>query len=145
MDVDPEEELLDSFLPAYALVRSILYSEYGRKKTKYSKTQIAVMAALYWQRQMCMSQIAELIATPRPQMTRAIIPLVNDGLVERFGDAANRKLVNIRLTENGKQFMKSYLNSRFHSLCNKLSEEEAEKLSQAAKTIVEILKKTRDE
>ena len=143
MDTDSEEELESSFLPAYALVRSILYSDYGRKRAKYSKTQIAVLAALYWQNEMCMSQAAELIAAQRAQMTRAIIPLVSDGLVERFEDRSNRKMVYIRLTENGKRFIKNYLRSRFDALRNKLSEEEAERLTEAANTIVEILKKTR--
>ena len=143
MEKESAEELESCFLPAYALVRNILYSDYGRKKAKYSKTQIAVLAALYWQNEMCMSQFAELIATPRPQMTRSIIPLVNDGLVERFEDNSNRKMVYIRLTESGRHFVRDYLRNRFDTLRNKLSEAEAEKLTEAAKTIVEILKKTR--
>ncbi len=141
MDVVPDEGFERSFLPAYALVRSILYSDYDRKNAKYSKTQIAILATLCWQNEICMSRMAELISTPRPQMTRAIIPLVNDGLVERFLDNNNRKLVYIRLTDYGKQFIRNYLHGRFETLREKINEEEAERLSCAAQTIVEILKK----
>jgi len=139
MDANPEKELESSFLPVYALMRSILYSDYGRKSAHYTKMQIAVLAALYWQNEMCMSQIAELISTPRAQMTRAMVPLVEDGMVERFADKKNRRLVHIRLTEAGRAFVKGYLRSRFDVLRERLSDEDSARLSEAAETIAEIL------
>ncbi len=141
MEADREKELEYSFLPAYTLVHSILYSDYGRKNARYTKTQLAVLAALFWQNETCMSQIAELVSAPRPQMTRAVVPLVNDGLVERFEDNSNRKLVHIRLTDRGRDYLMAYLRDRFVILREKLSDEDAERLTQAAKTIVEILQK----
>ena len=141
MELDPEEELEGSFLPAYALARNILFSDYDRKTARYSKTQIAILAVLYWHEKMCMSEISELIAAPRPQTTRAMILLADDGLVERFAAKENRKLVYIRLTDNGKQFIKNYLHERFNTLRDKLSEAESMRLAEATKTIVDILNK----
>lgn len=141
MDLNSEEELEGSFLPAYALARNILYSDYGRKTSKYSKTQISILAVLYWHDEMFMSQIADLIAAPRPQVTRAMIPLADDGLVERFEHSSNRKLVHIRLAETGRQYMKNYLQDHFETLRKNLSDEESTKLILASRTIVEILNK----
>ena len=145
MNINPDEELESSFLPVYTLFRSILYSDYGRKNAKYTKTQIAVLVALYWQNEMCMSQIAELISSPRAQMTRAINPLVNDGLIERFINSSNRKLVYIRLTDAGNLFITNYLRNRFEMLREKVNKEESAKLVEAAQTIVTILKRVRNE
>ena len=58
---------------------------------------------------MYMSELAELVSSSRAQMTRAIIPLVEDGLVERFEDKSNRKMVHVRLTETGRDFLRNYL------------------------------------
>ena len=139
MEAEAERELESSFLPAYALVRSILYSDYGRKNARYTKTQIAVLAALYWKKEMCMSELAELISVPREQMTRA----VDDVLVERYSDEINRKRVHVCLTDAGREYIRTYLHSRLDILREKLSAEESARLTEAVKTIVDILRDLR--
>lgn len=140
MEVKAERDLESSFLPAYALVRSILYSDYGRKSAHYTKTQIAVLAALYWKEEMCMSELAELISVPREQMTRAVVPLADDSLIERYSDDINRKRVHVCLTDAGREYIRTYLHSRLDILREKLSEEESSRLTDAVKTIVDILR-----
>lgn len=140
MEPELESELEKALLPAYTIVRSILYSDYGRKNSHYTKTQIAVLAALTWKEELCMSQIAEYLSSPRAQMTRAIDPLVEDGLIERFEDKNNRKMVYIRLTATGKTYIRDYLHTRFGALRDKLTPEEAGALHESLKTIIEILK-----
>jgi DNA-binding MarR family transcriptional regulator len=143
MEAEAARELESSFLPAYALVRSILYSDYGRKNARYTKTQIAVLAALYWKKEMCMSELAELISVPREQMTRAVVPLVDDALAERYSDEINRKRVHVCLTDAGREYIRSYLHSRLDILREKLSAEESARLTEAVKTIVDILRDLR--
>ncbi len=132
MEAEAERELESSFLPAYALVRSVLYSDYGRKNARYTKTQIAVLAALYWKKEMCMSELAELISVPREQMTRAVVPLVDDVL-----------MVHVCLTDAGQEYIRTYLHSRLDILREKLSAEESARLTEAVKTIVDILRDLR--
>lgn len=144
MGEQSETELERGFFPVYSLVRSILYSRNGKKSTKYSKTQMAALAALYWHRELRMSQIAELVSSTREQMTRAINPLVEDGLVERFSDGRNRKQVYVRLTEEGFQYVRQFLKERFYHIQEKLSENDAARFTDATRTIVEILSKLYD-
>ena len=144
MDAKPGEELESSVLPAYALVHSILYSGYDRRIARYTKTQIAVLAILYWQKEMFMSQLADALSVPRAQMTRAVTPLADDGMIERFEDKSNRKKVHVRLTDAGRDHIRDYMHSRFHVLREHLTEEEAARLLEAAETIVDILRTLRD-
>ena len=144
MKINPEKELESSFLPVYGLVRNIIYSDYDRKNAHYTKMQIAILSTLYWHNEMCMSELAELISSSRAQMTRAITPLVEDNMVERFENKSNRKMVHIRLTETGRDFLREYLRIRFETLREKLNEGDAARLTEATRTIAEILCKLRN-
>lgn len=139
MDTAAEELLSASFLPVCALVRSVLYSDYERKNMRFTKTQITVLALLYWQGDMCMSEIADLALAPRPQMTRVVDPLAEEGFVERFSDETDRKRVRIRLTEQGRSYIREFLQLRLRTLKEKLTMQEEERLSEATNTIVSIL------
>ena len=90
-----------------------------------------------------MSELAELISVPREQMTRAVVPLVDDVLVERYTDEINRKRVHVCLTDAGREYIRSYLHSRLDILREKLSAEESVRLTEAVKTIVDILRDLR--
>ena len=138
MDTKTEEELESSFLTTYALIHSVLFSGYIRKQAQYTKTQICILAALHLRRELCMSQLAELISAANAQATRAVFPLIRDGLVARCADSINRKRVYIRLTEEGSAFIHEYLRSRLVFLNRSLSEEEAERLTEAVRTMAEI-------
>ncbi len=71
----------------------------------YTKTQLTIFAALTLRESLTMSQVSGYISSSKEQATRAVAPLVDEGLVERFVDPENRTHIHIRLTAKGNEFM----------------------------------------
>lgn len=111
---------------------------------EFTKTQILILFALSGGRSLNMSQLSSYLASSKEQATRAVSPLVKDGYVERFRSDENRKMVYVKLTEQGidlilkeKALVKEYLSKRFESL----SKEDQESFHQSLSNILAILKK----
>jgi len=49
------------------------------------------------------SAIGKILMIPKPQMTLFTDKLIKLGLVERLGDASDRRKINLSLTDRGKQ------------------------------------------
>jgi DNA-binding MarR family transcriptional regulator len=52
------------------------------------------------------SAIGNVLFIAKQNMTTLIDRLMNDGLVERKNDAADRRIINIIITEKGREFLK---------------------------------------
>jgi DNA-binding MarR family transcriptional regulator len=52
------------------------------------------------------SGIGNLLFIAKQNMTTLIDRLMNDGLVERMNDAADRRIINIIITKKGREFLK---------------------------------------
>ena len=104
-----------------------------------------ILASLKRRDPLFMSQIAENISVSKEQATRSVAPLSDQGLIERYIDPSNRKMVYIRLTDAGADFMKR-LTERVQKTLreqarSKLSEEELGQLCHAIQTAYELLSK----
>ncbi len=53
-----------------------------------------------------MSAIGKQLFIAKQNMTKLIDRLMNDGLVDRKNDAADRRIINIIITEKGREFLK---------------------------------------
>jgi DNA-binding MarR family transcriptional regulator len=87
------------------------------------------------------SRIADRLYITRPQMTSLIDRLVELGMVERSEDNKDRRIINIHLTDRGREALKACENLIKDNTRKKLSnleDAELEKLSDALKTITEI-------
>lgn len=79
------------------------------------------------------SEIGEKLNVTSPTITQHINSLEAQGLVERHADASDRRIVRIRLTEEGEQYIKSVNEARlqmFVGLVEHLGEEESIRFSE---------------
>lgn len=134
------DELL--LIEASMLLQSLLLGSFDRKNINCTKTQLVIFLALSRYGPLNMSQIAGYIAASNEQATRAVAPLVNAGLAERFNDPENRTRVYVRLTPKGQRCVTERSQDIVEQIDERLNrsvnEEERLQLCQAAETIIKI-------
>lgn len=127
------------------LISRTVVSASNMRDFGYTKSQFLIFAALSSHGNLTMSQVAGFISSSKEQATRAVAPLVEDGLVERYTDPANRTHIHIRLTERGIDFMEQYKLRFFQKLQEmmrgKITEAEMLELKNAVEQIIRILTK----
>ena len=70
-------------------------------ETELSESQLAVLSALHVHGPMTPGALAEHERIRPPSMTRTVSSLADAGLVVKVGDATDRRLVLVELTEQG--------------------------------------------
>ena len=133
-------------LPTLALVSRAVYQALPKTTYHITKAQLLIFSALSVSRELNMSQIASFMGSSKEQATRAVAPLVDKGLIERFVKNNARTYVFLRLTEDGqKAFLRLHdnLDDTFHELVHKsLADDELAEFSSALQTITRFLTKT---
>jgi len=105
-----KQEYLDDdirLLALLPLINRTILSASRIREFGYTKTQLTIFAALTLRESLTMSQVSGYISSSKEQATRAVAPLVDEGLVERFVDPENRTHIHIRLTAKGNEFMEA--------------------------------------
>lgn len=127
------------------LISRTVVSASGLRGFGYTKTQFLIIAALSSRGDLTMKQVAGYISSSKEQATRAVAPLVDDGLVERYVDPVNRTRIHICLTQKGCDLMNAYKAHFFQNLqtmmADKVTKEEKLELKQAVETIIRVLSK----
>lgn len=121
------------------MVKSLDYQ--GMRFTKYQMYLLVVLAR---KNSMTMSQAAASLGCSKEQATRLVAALVEAGYVERLHSKENRKLVMIRLTEEGAKVIRWERSAAWEKLKKDLTclePEEAEVFFQAMNQLVPLLRK----
>lgn len=128
----------------YPLSRKLVFDTFDKKKYELTRTQQIIMLALSVSGTLTMSQLASKINTSNEQATRAVAQLVDKGYVERMQNPGNRRVINIRLTDEAEEFfskMKSEIHDDLFSRFSVVSDEEIMKLRDSLETVASVLKK----
>ncbi len=132
---------------ALALMQRLLALSHSKREYGFTRTQIGICAALLSGGAMNMTQLANYISASKEQTTRALAPLADAGLVERFEQPDNRTRVYVRLTEEGRRYVKerwAELKGNVEQrLAASVTAEEREALDQAVRVLIDVLKKVR--
>ena len=127
------------------LINRTILTPSGIRELGYTKTQLTILAALSLRGDLTMSQIAGFISSSKEQATRAVAPLVDHKLAERFTNPENRTHIHIRLTEKGQEFVAlSFDRFRRHfraQLEEKVTPVEQQELFQSVDSLLRILGK----
>jgi DNA-binding MarR family transcriptional regulator len=94
-----------------------------------------------------MSEIGRLVYISKSNMTSLIDKLVEDGLAERLPDENDRRVINIALTDKGKDLLKNWRKHANNEIKNNLStltDEDLEKFYESIETMKSILFKIGD-
>jgi DNA-binding MarR family transcriptional regulator len=90
------------------------------------------------------AEIGERLQIPKPQMTHLIDRLVSLGIVERRADTADRRIINIALTDKGRAMTverDQLIKGIFKEKLSCLTSEELQELSVSLRKLGEILSK----
>ena len=101
-----------------------------------------VMGSLKQYGTLSMSDIGKCLSMPKPHITVIVDKLIEEGYVERQSDPADRRIVNILLTDKGTTDFETIKQTVSENLKGKLSllnEEELKILSSATQQVKEIL------
>lgn len=94
-------------------------------------------------RPMTMTQLANEMHMPKQRMTKIVDGLIEHNLAERVSDADDRRIIRIKLTENGFKYIDKFLDEYavyFRELSDSMSETDKDELGKALKTLFGILK-----
>lgn len=129
------------------LTHRLLKLEDALKEFDLTKSQLYILAALYYRGFLTMTQVSESISSSKEQATRAVAPLVEKGYLKRFELENDRKHVYIELTDAGRQTIEAVRTrviSGFHERLDvAVSEEEKQQLIESLHTVISILNKVK--
>ena len=130
------------------LISKTVLAASSLREAGYTKTQFLIITALSHRENLTMGQVAGFISSSKEQATRAVSPLVDHGLVERYTDPNNRTKVHIRLTETGRNYVEQgnrrFVQNLHKMMREKITLEEMTELKGAVEIMIRILSKLDD-
>ena len=114
-------ECIMSMYEIYPLSRKLVFDTFDKKKYDITRTQQIIMLSLCIEGTLTMSQLASKINTSNEQATRAVAQLVDKGFVIRMQNPDNRRVINIRLTDEAMRFMEKMKNEILDDILGKFS------------------------
>lgn len=144
MENDTRTQCIMSMYEIYPLSRKLVFDTFDKKKYDITRTQQIIMLSLSVCGTLTMSQLASKINTSNEQATRAVAQLVDRGFIVRMQNPDNRRVINIKLTEEAQVFFNKMKNEILDDLISKFADipdEEMEKLSHSLEQVSSVLKK----
>lgn len=134
--------------PEMAIIHAMgAYDNLGKhlvmeNRGRLTKSQVDVMMGLDLFGKMSMTQISEHLAVSKEQASRAVAPLVEQGLVRRERSAEQHRMIQVSLTEEGRRNVAAAhqtLLSRLLERLAELSPSEREQLIDASRKALSVL------
>jgi len=101
-DATPVEKIVDNLFFISPLLSRVLRHSI-RTRTALNPISWWVLKLVYRNEMLTMSEIGCRLQIPKPHVTAQIDKLIAENLVERLDDPNDRRIINIRLTEKGKE------------------------------------------
>lgn len=98
----------------------------------FTRTEMNIMITLNAAGPLAMTPLSECIGVSKEQASRAVKPLVERGYVERRRSEKNRRIVTVRLTEEGSTFLDGHMHRAHAALDDLLSPLSAEERKELA-------------
>lgn len=148
MDDEKLDKLVDSFYLIGPLFRKTLFhnKKFLKQKSR-PPSQYRVLRILKKRGAIPMSEIGRKVYISTSNMTSLIDRLVEEGLAERQPDKKDRRVINIAITEKGKEILQEWRkheNEKIRLKLAALSDEDLEKLYGSIEDIKVILYKIRN-
>ncbi len=119
-----------------SLTRSI------KAKTNLNPGSLFILGMLSKYEILSMSEIGCKLSIPKPHVTAQVDKLISEEMVERLFDPNDRRIINIRLTEKGKEDfieIKQQVSQDMRQRIEKLDKEKLSILSNSTQLVREIL------
>lgn len=133
-----------AIVQAFLAYQSLTKQAMVQNRSIFTKSQTMALNLLSVAGTLRMSVLADHLAVSKEQASRAVGPLVEQGLIERHHDARDRKVVNVSLTDEGRaivaQLRHEYEEQLTRNLERLTSEERAELIT-ASEQAVNLLRR----
>lgn len=106
------------------------------KENGIARAHIIVIYGIKKYKRINITELSKILSAPKPNVTCWLDKLVRVGFVERILDDVDRRVIYVKLTEEGLQFVKTYE--------EELKKSFVEKLSKADESDIKLLKDTLD-
>src|SRR5665647_722214 len=119
-----------------SLTRSI------RAKTNLNPGTLYILGILSKHGMLSMSEIGCKLSMPKPHVTAQVDKLIAEEMVERLFDPNDRRIINIKLTEKGKEdliIIKQEISSDMRERIEKLDDQKLNLLSDSTQFVRDIL------
>ncbi|OGO40042.1 MAG: hypothetical protein A2147_07005 [Chloroflexi bacterium RBG_16_57_8] len=130
--IDRILENLSAVLPVFH--KKLLKMNLGGVTGDLTRLHLGIMGMLR-EGSLPVSELARMTVIPKPQMTRLIDQLVKAGIVERRADSADRRVINIALTEYGRVLAEDVKRKVQESIRTDLAGLAPEELAEMAKAL----------
>jgi len=148
MDEEKLNKMVDDLYLFFPLFRKKLFKhKKNLKQKKIPHSFYHILKVLKKRGELPMSEIGRLVFISKSNMTSLIDKLVENGLAERLPDKNDRRVINIALTDKGKELLKDwrkYSNTEIKMNLSTLSNEDLEKFYESIENIRDILLKMDD-
>lgn len=146
---DMSEDILDKITDELISLFPLFFKNLMRfggdnRDLELSRVHMDIMFILNRFGQLTMSDIANRLYISKPYNTLLVDKLIELGFVERLSDSKDRRIINIRLTEKGIEYLKEFKELNKENIKRKLSvlsNSELEQLLSSLKNIKEIILK----
>ena len=142
-DAELEPIIKNMFIIMMSFHKKLLKMDSCESPDNFTRLHFAVMGTLS-QGDITMSALAKTLMMPKPQLTRLVDSLVRLEIIERRLNETDRRVINLILTEKGKNIlkeMKHKMQNNTKQLLSCLTPAELKRMSSALDTLQEILSK----
>lgn len=107
------ELIVQNFITIMPLFqKKLIRRNCGFAHDTFNHSQFQVMAVLKDTGKQPISEVAKKLLISTPNMTKLLNKLIDEGMIERFPDQKDRRIINIDLTEKGH----TYLDAKFENV-----------------------------
>lgn len=143
------ENMVDNIFSIYPILyKNLMKKTHACMNINMSNSHYQIIFVLNRLGELSVTEISKKVCISKPQMTVLIDKLIIDGLVERKPSDVDRRVINISLTEKGKEFVEQYKLEAKNNMKNKLrslSEEDLKSLSSALDVVKNITGKIKED
>ncbi len=145
MDEEKLNKMVDDLYLFFPLFRKKLFKhKKNLNQNKIPHSYYHILKVLKKRGELPMSEIGRLVYISKSNMTSLIDKLVENRLAERLPDEKDRRVINIALTDKGKDLLRDWRkhsNNEIKMNLSTLSDEDLEKLYESVENIKGILLK----
>lgn len=142
------ENMVDNIFSIYPMIyKNLMKTTHECMNISMPHAHYQIIFILEKFKELSVTEISKRVCISKPQMTVLIDKLVEDGLVERTHSSNDRRVINISLTEKGKEFVKQYKLEAKSNMKNKLrslSEDDLKSLYSALDVVKNITSKIKE-
>jgi DNA-binding MarR family transcriptional regulator len=140
-EIVPIDKIIENLIYLHPLLSKSLTRSI-RSKTSLNPGSLYILGLLSKYEMLSMSEIGCKLSMPKPHVTAQVDKLIAEKMVERLFDPNDRRIVNIQMTEKGKEdlkFIKQEISKDMRERIEKLDKQRLNILSESTQQVRDIL------